>query len=89
MLLISAETIAERLKSKSPQPRAISAKSEIADLRDEEITDLPDNQLIAAIRAARLPYLNQRFEHRLEYCNREILVRLVHLARHCCRNEGH
>lgn len=91
MLLVAAETIAERFKSKMPHSRtlAASAKAEIAELRDEQIADLPNNQLILAIRAAQLPYLNQRFEHRLEFCSRDILVRLVHLARHCCRNQGH
>ncbi len=89
MLLLPAETISHRLTGKSPVRSSVSAKTEIADLRDEEISDLPNDKLIAAIRAAQLPYLNRRFEHRLEFCNREVLERLVHLARHCCRNQGH
>ncbi|QDT50082.1 hypothetical protein Pan258_41380 [Symmachiella dynata] len=89
MLLLPAEKIAKRLQTPQPNRNTSSTKGEIAEYRDEEISDLPDNELIAAIRAAQLPYLSQRFEDRLEYCDRDVLERLVHLARHCCRNQGH
>jgi len=87
MLLFPAEKIAKRLLTPQPNRSPSSTKGEIAEFGDEEIIDLPDNKLIAAIRAAQLPYLSPRFEDRLEYCDRDILVRLVHLARHCCRNQ--
>jgi len=45
--------------------------------------------LIRVVQAAELPWLSPRTRERLLYLDRMTLERLAHLARRCCRNQGH
>lgn len=58
----------------------------IADLPAREISQMPDDELVRVIRAARLPKFNAASSANLEFYDSNTLVRLACLARHCCRN---
>lgn len=64
-------------------------KGDVADLRDDEIAELCDEDLIEAIFAAHLPCLNEQYQNRLKFYDHQMLQRLVYLARQCCRNQGY
>ena len=68
---------------------AFIEKSDVAELRDDEIAELCDADMIAAICAAHLPCLNEQSENRLKFYDHRMLQRLVYLARQCCRNQGY
>ena len=89
MFLITA--IPTRKTSPTPEvvERHFTSKPEVAELRNKEVAELSCTELIEAIRAAKLPCLLSNFEHRLEFCDREMLKKLTYLARRCCRNQGY
>jgi len=70
------------------KPHQFAVKADVASLWHEEIAELDDEELVQMIRAAKLPLIDEEFEKRLQFCSRETLERIAHLACHCCRNQG-
>lgn len=64
-------------------------KSAIASLSPVEITHLSCEELAEIIEEAGYLLPQPIDPARLRACNREILERLAHLARQCCRNRGY
>lgn len=63
-------------------------EASVADLSLTQIAQMTRDELIAAVRAARLPHLDDEGARRLEFVDRTVLERLLHLGRRCCRNRG-
>lgn len=89
MFLITVIRTKKRIRQRTKTVRHVTNKPDVAELDSEEIAGMDCADLIEAIRAAHLPFLQSEFEHRLEFCDREMLERLVYLARRCCRNQGY
>lgn len=61
-------------------------KDAVADLSADDITEMPDGELVAAIQTV----ADQVSPGcRVEYLDRRTLETMTFLARRCCRNEGH
>lgn len=58
----------------------------IADLSPMKISQMPRDEMMRVIEAARLPLLPTGSAKHLEFHDRKTLERLVHLARRCCHN---
>jgi hypothetical protein len=92
--ILGADTLAEALpsgrESGSSEPLVIGPFDEtsVADLSLSQIACMSRSELIAAVRAARLPHLDDESARRLEFVDRTVLERLLHLGRRCCRNRG-
>ena len=61
-------------------------RSEIADLTDEQIEAMSDEELIELARASEHPWPDAAVDPHLEYADRPMLLRLAFLVRNCCRN---
>jgi hypothetical protein len=61
-------------------------KESVAELSLLEIEAMSRDDLVSAIRAVVVPFIE---EDRLEYQDRKTLLRLLYLARQCCRNQGY
>ena len=61
-------------------------KESVAELSLVEIESMTHDDLLSAIRAVVLPFVD---EDRLEYQDRQTLLRLLYLARQSCRNQGY
>jgi hypothetical protein len=61
-------------------------KSSVAELSAGQIADMPHDELVDAIRVVLVPSVD---EDRLQFQERSTLLRLVYLARRCCRNQGY
>lgn len=61
----------------------------IASLSHDEIAQKSRQELIAIIRASRLPTFQPSLEPHLDFYDCRTLQRLAHLARRCCRNRGY
>lgn len=65
-------------------------KSTVADLSSSAIEQMTCEELVRVITAAELPQqLGRGRSLELPYGDREALLRLAHLARRCCRNQGY
>jgi hypothetical protein len=65
-------------------------KQMIAELPDDVIAALTRDELLRLIQAAAVPVLNRaELADRLPFYEHALLVRLAHLARHCCQNQRH
>ena len=65
-------------------------KSSIAELSAALIDSMTCGELVQMICASKLPILRRSNLHgRLAFYDRETLVRLAHLARQCCQNQGY
>lgn len=65
-------------------------KSTVADLSSSAIDQMTCEELVRVIIAAELPqYLGRWRSFELPYGDRAALLRLAHLARRCCRNQGY
>ncbi|MGE5191335.1 MAG: hypothetical protein ACM3U2_02465 [Deltaproteobacteria bacterium] len=87
--LLIAEFEAGSRASVSSSPRAVEALDDalIAGFTPVEIAQMTDDELVRAIRAARLPLPSGVDEH-LELHDRRTLERLVYLARRCCQTRS-
>jgi hypothetical protein len=63
-------------------------KPYVAGLTYEEINLMPEGELMDAIRASRLP-LGTEVSRGLPHYGRDVLRRLVFLAREMCRHQGY
>ncbi|MBT4867194.1 MAG: hypothetical protein HON53_18980 [Planctomycetaceae bacterium] len=61
-------------------------KESVAELSLCEIETMSRGDLVNAIRAVVVPFVE---DDRLEFQERETLLRLLYLARQCCRNQGY
>jgi hypothetical protein len=61
-------------------------KESVAELSLCEIETMSRDELLNAIRAVVVPFVD---DDRLEFQERETLLRLLYLARQCCRNQGY
>jgi len=61
-------------------------RSEIADLSDEQIESMSDEELIALARTSEHPWSDAALDPHLQYADRPLLLRLAFLVRNCCRN---
>ena len=61
-------------------------KESVAELSLCEIEAMSRDDLLNAIRAVVVPFVD---DDRLEFQERETLLRLLYLARQCCRNQGY
>jgi hypothetical protein len=61
-------------------------RSEIADLSDEQIESMSDEELIDLARASEHPWPDAALNPHLKYADRPMLLRLAFLVRNCCRN---
>ena len=61
-------------------------RHEIADLSDEQIEAMSDEELIDLARASEHPWPDAALNPHLEYADRPMLLRLAFLVRNCCRN---
>ena len=66
-----------------------SGKSDVAELSPGQISTMNHKELVDAVLAADLPLIGDQWRERLLFKDRETLVRLVYLARRCCRNQGY
>lgn len=63
-------------------------QSDIAELSPVQISRMTCDALVRIIRVAQLPLVRPEIDEQLEFYDRPTLVRLVYLARRCCRNRG-
>lgn len=63
-------------------------QSDVAELSPVQISRMTRDELVRVIRAAQLPLVRPEIDEQLEFYDRPTLVRLVYLARRCCRNQG-
>jgi hypothetical protein len=61
-------------------------KESVAELSLCEIEAMPHDDLLNAIRAVVVPFVD---DDRLDFQDRKTLLRLLYLARQCCRNQGY
>jgi hypothetical protein len=61
-------------------------KESVADLSLCEIETMSRDDLLNAIRVVVMPFVE---DDRLEFQERTTLLRLLYLARQCCRNQGY
>jgi len=63
-----------------------SCRREAADLSNEQIESMSDDELFELIRASEHPWDDGEMERHLIYADRSTLLRLTYLVRNCCRN---
>jgi hypothetical protein len=68
---------------------ALPDKDCVAALAGAQIEELERDELIRAIKAARVPFIRPSDEKRLEMYDNDTLRRLVYLSRRMCRNQGY
>ena len=61
--------------------------TDIAELSPIQISRMTPEELIRVIEASPLPQLRPEIECHLKYYDRQLLERLVYLARQCCRKK--
>ena len=66
--------------------RKRACRREIADLSNEQIQSMSDDELFKMIRASEHPWESDAMERHLIYADRSTLLRLAYLVRNCCRN---
>lgn len=59
----------------------------IADLSNEQIQLMTEEEMLRVIEAARLDFMDEDYLQRLTYLDRCLLERLVYLARFSCQNQ--
>ena len=64
-------------------------KPMIAELSNDAIDAMTSEELRHLIRASEHPWRGNRLDRRLQFCDRDTLIRLAYLARRCCRNQGY
>ena len=64
-------------------------KPMIAELSNDAIEAMTSDELRQLIEASEHPWRGNRLHRRLQFCDRDTLVRLAYLARRCCRNQGY
>lgn len=65
-------------------------KFSVAELSADRIDHMTCDELIQVVRAADFPALFRTdLGRRLEFLDRDVLIRLAFLARQCCRNQGY
>lgn len=77
------------LRRPTRKGRTALSKPAIAELTSAEIDEMTSSELVNVVRAARLASLAPWPDPELHEYDREKLVRLVHLARRCCRQQGY
>lgn len=63
-----------------------ACRHETADLSNEQIESMSDDELFKLIRASEHPWEDSEMERHLIYADRSTLLRLAYLVRNCCRN---
>jgi hypothetical protein len=63
-------------------------KPYVAGLTSDQIEQMPERELVDAIRASHLP-LGPEVSRGLQYYGRDALMRLLFLARKTCRHQGY
>ena len=88
MTQLLIEPAAARTRTFAPHAdgQTYYTKASVAELSAVQIADMPHNELVDAIRVVLVPSVD---EDRLRFQERSTLLRLVYLARRCCRNQGY
>jgi hypothetical protein len=68
---------------------SVPSKATIASLSQSDISQMTCEELVHAIRGARMTLLRSDIDEHLGCYDRTTLERLAHLARRCCRNQGY